>query len=188
MGAALAEAALAQGHEVVVVTGPVQVEYPAAAEVVTVDTTAEMLAAVLAHFPDCQGMIGAAAPCDYMPHRVSSAKIAKSGDPLRLELIETPDIVAAAAQSKRPGQWVVGFALETEDQRFRAIAKMQRKCCDMMVSNGPAAINALTNDVEILAADGTTIAKVSGNKRAVADAIIRAAAPLQDRYPHGRKT
>ena len=133
MGAALAAAALARGHGVTVITGPVSVDYPAAARVVPVDTTDQMLAAVLAEFPDHDGLIGAAAPCDYMPRRVRGEKIAKDGQPLSLELIETPDVVATAAARKRPDQWVVGFALETEDQRFRAIVKMQRKCCDMMV-------------------------------------------------------
>lgn len=185
MGAALAEAAIASGHEVTVVSGPVQVAYPASARVVVVDTTDEMLDAVMKHFPNCHGLIGAAAPCDYMPRKISSAKIAKSGQPLMLELIETPDIVATAAQSKRPDQWVVGFALETEDQRFRAIVKMQRKCCDLMVSNGPSAINATTNEVEILAADGSTIAFVTGEKELVAAAIIRATEPLQRQTKQG---
>jgi phosphopantothenoylcysteine decarboxylase/phosphopantothenate--cysteine ligase len=178
MGAALAEVATRRGHQVTVVSGPVAVEYPEAARVIRVDTTDEMLAAVLEHFPEHDGLIGAAAPCDYMPRRVSSGKIAKDGRPLMLELIETPDIVATAAQGKRPNQWVVGFALETEDQRFRAIVKMQRKCCDMMVSNGPSAINATDNEVEIIAADGTTLNVASGTKREVAEAIIRAAEPL----------
>ncbi len=179
MGAALVESALDRGHEVIVVTGPVQVSYSSAAQVVEVDTTDEMLQAVLKHFPSCDGLIGAAAPCDYMPHKISSDKITKSGQPIRLELIETPDIVATAAQGKLAHQWVVGFALETEDLRFRAIVKMQRKCCDMMVSNGPSAINSLTNEVEILAADGRTIAYVSGDKRTVANAIIQATETLK---------
>lgn len=181
MGAALVDSAIARGHEVVVVTGPVQVQYSSSAQVVAVDTTDEMLQAVLEHFPSCDGLIGAAAPCDYMPQRISSDKITKSGQPIQLELIETPDIVATAAQKKLPLQWVVGFALETEDLRFRAIVKMQRKCCDMMVSNGPSAINSLTNDVEILAADGTTIAYASGDKRTVANAIIQATETLHPR-------
>jgi phosphopantothenoylcysteine decarboxylase / phosphopantothenate---cysteine ligase len=181
MGAALADSALARGHEVVIVTGPVQVHYASAAQVVEVDTTDEMLAAVLKHFPGCDGLIAAAAPCDYMPRRICSEKITKSGQPIQLELVETPDIVAAAAQQKLPHQWVVGFALETEDLRFRAIVKMQRKCCDMMVSNGPSAINSLDNDVEILAADGTTLAYASGDKRTVANAIIQATETLNSR-------
>ena len=181
MGAALAEAAVAQGHQVTVITGPVAVEYPVAARVISVDTTDDMLAAVIEHFPHHDGLIGAAAPCDYMPHRVHSAKIAKDGRPLTLELIETADVVATAAQNKRNHQWVVGFALETEDQRFRAIVKMQRKCCDMMVSNGPAAINATTNSVEIISAEGATLAVATGSKREVAEAILRAAEPLMQR-------
>lgn len=178
MGSALAERALAHGHQVTLVSGPVAVAYPSEVQLVNVVTTDEMLAAVRELFPRHDGLIGAAAPCDYMPHRVHSAKIAKDGQPLQLELIETPDIVATAAQGKAAHQWVVGFALETEDQRFRAIVKMQRKCCDLMVSNGPAAINSLTNDIEILAADGSIIAAVSGDKLEVADAIIQATAPL----------
>ncbi|QDV22664.1 phosphopantothenoylcysteine decarboxylase domain-containing protein [Aureliella helgolandensis] len=174
MGQALAEAALEAGHDVTVVTGPVSIDYPAAATVIAVDTTDEMLNAVLELFPACDGLIGAAAPCDYMPHRISTEKLAKDGQPLELELIETADIVATAAATKKKHQWVVGFALETEDRRFRAIVKMQRKCCDMMVSNGPAAINSLTNDVEILASDGTTLAHVTGSKQVVAAAILKA--------------
>ncbi len=181
MGVALAEAAIAQGHHVTVVSGPVAVEYPTAARVIAVDTTDDMLAAVLEHFPQHDGLIGAAAPCDYRPHRVHAGKIAKDGRPLTLELIETADVVATAAHSKHSHQWVVGFALETEDQRFRAIVKMQRKCCDMMVSNGPSAINATDNSVEIIAADGSTLAVASGSKREVADAILRAAEPLMQR-------
>jgi len=178
MGAALVESAIRRGHEVILVTGPVQMLYSHEAKIVEVTTTDEMLQAVLEHFPECDGLIGAAAPCDYMPCRISSDKITKSGQPIQLELIETPDIVATAAQRKKPHQWVVGFALETEDLRFRAIVKMQRKCCDMMVSNSPSAINSLTNEVEILAADGMTIAAVAGDKGTVATAIIQATETL----------
>ena len=172
MGAALASAAIEAGHQVTIVSGPVHLNYPGNARVVFVTTTDEMLQAVEELFPSQDGLIGAAAPCDYMPRRVSSAKIAKSGEPLQLELIETPDIVATAAHNKKPHQWVVGFALETEDQRFRAIVKMQKKCCDIMVSNGPSAIDSADNEVEILASDGQTIAHVSGSKPAVAASIV----------------
>lgn len=172
MGSALAEAALERGHDVCVVSGPVSVTYPAAAVMEWVETTSDMLQAVLRLFPDFDGFIGAAAPCDYMPIRVSPQKIAKSGAPLQLELIETPDIVAAAASTKQPHQWVIGFALETEDKRFRTIAKMQRKFCDMMISNDASAINASENHVEILGRDGRLLASVEGSKLEVARAIL----------------
>ncbi len=110
-----------------------------------------------------------------MPVHVSPQKIAKSGAPLQLELIETPDIVATAAAKKLPGQWVVGFALETEDRRFRATVKMQRKLCDMMVSNDASAINSAENSVEILSRSGEVLSAIQGSKLDVARAILAAA-------------
>lgn len=175
MGCALAEAALALGHEVTIVSGPVAIEYPDAARLLWVDTTADMLQQVLEIFPHMDGLIGAAAPCDYMPVHVSPRKIAKSGEPLELKLVETPDVVAAAAAGKMPHQWVVGFALETEDQRFRATVKMQRKFCDMMVSNDASAINSDNNQVEILGRNGVLLLSIQGTKRQVAQAILEKA-------------
>ncbi|MFM8174180.1 MAG: phosphopantothenoylcysteine decarboxylase [Pirellulaceae bacterium] len=172
MGACLAQAAIDLGHQVIVVSGPVQVDYPAGALVVPVVTTQEMLAASQKHFADCDGMIGAAAPCDYMPRQVQSEKIHKTGQPLIMELVETPDIVATLACQRKPSQWVVGFALETEDVRFRAISKMQRKCCDLMVSNEASAMDALDNQVEILDRSGQVLQSVSGSKQMVATAIL----------------
>lgn len=174
MGCCLAASALNAGHQVTIISGPVHIDYPLEAKVVQVTTTGDMLQMVEQLFPYHDGLIGAAAPCDYMPRRVLTEKIAKDGKPLLLELVETPDIVATVAANKRQDQWVVGFALETEDQRFRAIVKMQRKCCDLMVSNGPSAIDSELNDVEIIAAGGTTICKVAGSKSQVADAIVQA--------------
>ena len=172
MGASLAAAACRLGHEVVVVTGPVQVSYPAEARVVEVVSTEDMLAAAGENFETCDGLIGAAAPCDYRPVKVESNKIAKTGDPLLLKLVETPDIVAALASQKRPDQWVVGFALETEDHRFRALAKMERKSCDLMVVNDPSAIDAAENQVEIFDRQGQLLAALSGPKHEVAEAIL----------------
>ncbi len=121
------------------------------------------------------GLIGAAARVITCPCTLARKKITKSGAPLQLELIETPDIVATAAGKKLPHQWVVGFALETEDRRFRAIVKMQRKLCDMMVSNDATAINSSENSVEILSRSGEVLAAVQGSKIEVARAILRAA-------------
>src|SRR5690606_14922342 len=71
MGAALAQAALDFGHEVVVVSGPVEVSYPRNLELVEVISTEEMLEASRTLFPNCDGMIGAAAPCDYRPIQIA---------------------------------------------------------------------------------------------------------------------
>lgn len=156
----------------VVISGPVAVDYPAQAEVVRVVTTDEMLQAAVEIFRSCDGAIGAAAPCDYMPRVVESQKISKTGHPLTIELIETADVVATLGQGKRDDQWVVGFALETEDQRFRAIVKLERKHCDLMVSNGPSAIDALENQVELLDHDGNVLATIAGSKEDVARQLL----------------
>jgi phosphopantothenoylcysteine decarboxylase/phosphopantothenate--cysteine ligase len=171
MGRALAGAALDRGHDVVIVSGPVAVEYPAPAEVVWVVSTEEMLAAASEAFDRCDGLIGVAAPCDYRPIRVESNKIAKTGAPLQLNLVETDDVVATLG-CRKGNRWVVGFALETEDHRIRALVKLERKCCDLMISNSTDAMNAARNRVEVLDADGTVVSQFSGPKEDVARGIL----------------
>ena len=100
MGKSLAHAALELGHAVTVVTGPVECDYPTAAKVVPVLSTEDMLAAAAAEFSDCDGLIGAAAPCDYRPVRVERHKIAKTGAPLELHLVETDDVRGDLGQQK----------------------------------------------------------------------------------------
>ena len=153
MGRCIATAAIEAGHEVCIVSGPVTIEYPAAAKVVPVMTTHQMLEACLVEFESSDGMIGVAAPCDYQPRSVADQKIKKTGEPLILEFVQTPDIVAHLGQNKRPDQWVVGFALETEDAHFQAITKLEKKSCDLVIVNGPEAMNSETNEVDILNPD-----------------------------------
>ena len=171
MGKALAEAAIAAGHEVVVITGPVEVAYPDSAEIHWITSTEEMLQVAHKEFNQCDGLIGAAAPCDYRPVRVESKKISKSGGPLLVELIETEDIVATLGSSKAR-RWVVGFALETEDHRLRALAKLEKKCCDLIVSNGVDAMRAVETQVEILDPTGNVILHTTGSKTVVARQIM----------------
>ncbi|HLA85697.1 MAG TPA: phosphopantothenoylcysteine decarboxylase [Thermoguttaceae bacterium] len=168
MGAALARAALGAGHEAVVVSGPVDVVYPRGAEVIRVVTTEEMLAACLGVFPTCDGVIGAAAPCDYRPVEVAEGKIAKDGQPLAVRLVETPDVVASLSEKKRAGQWIVAFALESEDHRARAVEKLRRKRCDLIVVNGPEAIDSRGTSVEVLDTRGEVLAAIRGRKTEVA--------------------
>jgi phosphopantothenoylcysteine decarboxylase / phosphopantothenate---cysteine ligase len=172
MGAALADAALRAGHEVAIVSGPVELEYPAAAEVVRVVTTDDMLEACLRIFPQCDGLIAAAAPCDYRPESVSPRKIRKTGEELTLRLAETPDIVARLSEIKTR-QWMVAFALETEDSHLRAMQKIQRKNCDLIVVNGPAAINAAFTKIDVLNRAGEIVLSTTGDKTQAASEIVR---------------
>ena len=173
MGRSLAAAALRQGHQVVLVSGPVQITYPDACQVVQVVSTEEMLTACADLFPECDGLIGAAAPCDYKPVEVADHKLRKTGEVLQLKLVETPDIMATLGGQKKAGQWTVAFALETDDARFRAITKLEKKFCDLVVLNGVSAIDSSQNDIEILDPGGTVVCSASGPKDQVAERILQ---------------
>jgi phosphopantothenoylcysteine decarboxylase/phosphopantothenate--cysteine ligase len=172
MGKALAEAALAAGHEVVIVSGPVEVRYPRAARVLPVVSTEDMLAACIEVFPECAGLIAAAAPCDYRPRVVATEKIRKTGTALDVHLVETPDIVARLGAIKT-SQWMVAFALETTDHRMRAMQKLERKKCDLIVANGPATMHSTRATVEVIDAAGHVLAAAAGSKRQVAKTVFR---------------
>jgi len=172
MGSALAAAGLAAGHEIIVVSGPVAQPYPDAAQVVPVVSTQEMLDACRAAFATCDGLIAAAAPCDYRPQTLATQKIRKTGQPLELRLVETPDIVAALGSQKRGAQWIVGFALETDDIQRRALAKLRAKNCDLIAANGPRAIDALSTRVRLLAPAGDLVAMLSGSKQRIARQLM----------------
>lgn len=171
MGAALAAATLEAGHEVVLVSGPVEIAYPQDVELHSVTSTEEMLMQCDALFDACEGMIGVAAPCDYRPEKIAPQKIAKTGDPLQVKFLETQDIVAHLGK-KKGKRWVVGFALETEDPRLRALVKLEQKNCDLMVLNGVEAMDAEDNTVEILEPSGKSIAAFRGKKSMVAHRIF----------------
>lgn len=171
MGAALAAAALGRGHRAVVVAGPSEVVYPTDCDLHRVETTEEMLETCLRLFRSCDGLIAAAAPCDYRPVTVAPRKIRKSNRPLVLELVETPDVVAALATS-RGAQWIVAFALETEDRHMLAMQKLERKSCDLIVVNGPAAMRSTQTSVEVLDRAGRIVLAATGEKTRVAENLL----------------
>ena len=82
-------------------------------------------------------------------------------------------VAATLGAQKRSGQWTVGFALETDDQRFRAITKLEKKNCDLIVLNGPQAMDSLQNEVEVLDPAGATAGEFRGSKEEVARGILR---------------
>lgn len=178
MGCALATAALAAGHEVVVISGPVSVTYPAAAEVISVVTTEEMLAASVKQFPTCEGVIGVAAPCDFSPRVVASEKIKKADGNLTLELVATSDIMKTLGELKQSHQWSVGFALETENGLANAVQKLRGKHCDLIVLNGADAIDSEVNSINVIDSTGESIRQFSGSKADAAAVIVEQIANL----------
>ena len=131
-----------------------------------------MLNACLEVFPACHGLIAAAAPCDYRPLVIAPHKIGKTGRPLRLELVETPDIVAPLAPSSSTNGWSPS-PWRRRTPRMRAMQKLERKSCDLIVLNGPAAVQAADTRVEVLGAAGQVLAALAGPKDEVAQGILR---------------
>jgi phosphopantothenoylcysteine decarboxylase/phosphopantothenate--cysteine ligase len=176
MGAALAAAAIAAGHRVSVVSGPVSVPYPARARVISVTTTREMLDACLAVLPDVDGVIAAAAPCDFEPAARQAGKIARQGRGLTLRLVPTVDIVATLVEQVRERadlcRWFVAFALEVGADHARAIAKLRRKQCDLIVVNDLPAVDATRTAVCVLDHQGE-VAAATGTKGAVARRLLK---------------
>lgn len=172
MGYALAAAALTAGHEVILVTGPVDLPPPVGCEVHAVETTAQMRDACVAAFPSCDGVIAAAAVCDYKPKQRITGKIAKTGEPVSIEMIETDDVLAELGQMK-DGHWVIGFALEAHNPRENALQKLRAKNCDWIVLNAPTAIGSESNTVELIDHSGSVVQHWSGTKTDVAGKLIQ---------------
>jgi phosphopantothenoylcysteine decarboxylase/phosphopantothenate--cysteine ligase len=173
MAKALAEAALARGHGVTIVSGPVQVAYPRKARVIPVVTTAEMLAACRSAVAGVDGVIAAAAPCDFEPVRRAPGKIPRTGTGLTLKLAPTTDVIATLARQRRPGQWFVAFALEPGADPRRACAKITAKNCDLIVVNDVSALESAQNAVAVYDAHHALVGAKRASKRAVAGWLLR---------------
>lgn len=171
MGYALSEACLALGAQVVLVSGPVDLRPPPGCEFHAVETTQQMRDLCVRLFPECCGVIAAAAVCDYKPKQRITGKIAKTGDPILIEMIETDDVLAELGAGKG-NRWVVGFALEATNARENALQKLRAKNCDWIVLNAPTAIGAETNSVELIDRRGIVVQSWSGVKSDVARQIV----------------
>ncbi len=172
MGYALAESALECGHEVVLISGPVDIKPPKGCEFHSVETTSQMKSVCHECFGKCDGVIAAAAVCDYKPVSRVQGKLAKTGGPVSFDMIETDDVLAELGQTKN-NHWIVGFALEAENARENALQKLRAKNCDWIILNNPSAIGSETNQVEILDHSGKVNASYSGSKTDVALKIIQ---------------
>lgn len=172
MGYSLAEAAVAAGHEVVLVTGPVDLPLPQKVQATRIETTDELREACVRLFPTCDGVIATAAVCDYRPLQRVQGKITKTGQPVTLELVETSDVLAELGDQKEH-RWVVGFALESQDPRTNAMRKLRMKKCDCIVLNDTSAISSPDNRVEILSPEAEMMAQMNGSKPDVAVGLIQ---------------
>lgn len=171
MGYALAAEAIRRGHEVVLVSGPVELEPPAGVELARVVSGEDMLEASLKHFHACDAAIMCAAVCDHRPARRAKGKAPKRTRPHRLTLEPTPDICATLGATKG-GRIVVGFALESDDGHARAEAKLRRKHCDAIVLNSPASVGAEATTIEVYAPESGWASPEGGGKARLAAYLI----------------
>jgi phosphopantothenoylcysteine decarboxylase/phosphopantothenate--cysteine ligase len=136
MGLAIAEELYARGAEVTLIMGPSSINLPAnGIKTVQVNTAEEMHKACTMQFERSDIGIMAAAVADYTPVRVAENKIKKTNDELTVELKRTKDILKSLGEKKISGQVLVGFALETNNEREYAMGKLKSKNADMVVMN-----------------------------------------------------
>jgi phosphopantothenoylcysteine decarboxylase/phosphopantothenate--cysteine ligase len=157
MGYAIAETALDAGHDVILISGPVNLAPPHKAKFISVSTSDEMFDAVHQYADSSDICVLCAAVADYKPAEVSSVKIKKCAAQVSLELIPTRDILESLGQRQNRQFLLVGFAAETDHLEANATRKLREKNCDMIVAND-ARIGMETdeNELLILFANGET--------------------------------
>jgi phosphopantothenoylcysteine decarboxylase / phosphopantothenate---cysteine ligase len=186
MGFALAEEAARRGAGVTVIAANVQLPRTIGISYVEVETAAELRAAALERFADCDVLVMAAAIADYRPAEAAPGKIDKERhEGLTLELVRTEDVLSELSGLRRPGQTLVGFAAEHGDRAIeRARAKLERKGLDLVVLNdisrGDIGFDSLENEVTIVdrAADRSVSRRSKGS---VAAAILDRVQELRGR-------
>jgi phosphopantothenoylcysteine decarboxylase/phosphopantothenate--cysteine ligase len=135
MGFAVAQALALQGAEVTLVTGPASVKIPDGITAIKVETAQEMADACIKTFKDSDITVMAAAVADYAPEKYSPGKIKKDKSDDNLKLVKTQDILSELGKRKNKKQFLVGFALETENETANAKKKLRDKNLDMIVLN-----------------------------------------------------
>ena len=153
MGYALAEEAHGRGAKVTLISGPSALTPPQGIDFHKVTTAQEMFDQVFNHYSQADIAIMSAAVADYTPKVVASEKIKKNEEEMTLTLVKNPDILKTMGERKQH-HWLVGFALETENEEENAKGKLQRKNLDMIVLNSlkdkGAGFQQDTNKIKII--------------------------------------
>ncbi len=176
MGYALAEAARDAGHEVVLVTGPVQLPVPPGVIVRRVETARQMYEAVESEIVHAEVAIFAAAVADYRPASIQAHKIKKAEPSLMLALERTEDILGSARGRFGFRGILVGFAAETERLIEHAQDKLTRKGCDLIIANDVSlpgiGFDSQENAVTLCLPGGQTVVMPQQEKSTLARSLI----------------
>lgn len=175
MGFSIAEECRRRGAEVTLVAGPTALQCDAAIRRVNVESAQEMYEACLPVFDTADAAILSAAVADFTPEQKAESKIKREADDLVLRLRPTHDIAKTLGQRKRPGQRLVCFALETNDEEANARGKLERKNADFVVLNSTripgTTFNADDNQIAVVTREGVR-AYPKKSKQEVASDII----------------
>ena len=182
MGFSIAEAAIEAGWNVDLVAGPVALEEPNGAILYPVMTAEEMFHQVDALFDACDVLIMTAAVCDFRPIMHQTHKEKKSDASMNIELERTADILKIMSERKAH-QTVVGFSAETRDVVSYATEKLVSKKLDYIVANEVGKLGsgfaADTNEVVLIAADGSSVKLGPCTKSAIAEELIQIVTPVK---------
>lgn len=178
MGFALANECAERGAEVILISGPTSqtISHPNIKQI-NVESAQEMFDTALKFFTEVDIAILSAAVADYRPETLSDVKIKRTEtDNLSITLVPNPDIAASLGNQKKPGQKMIGFALETNDEEENAQKKMIKKNLDFIVLNSlndtGAGFGYDTNKITILSAEGKKQSFALKTKKEVAKDII----------------
>jgi len=177
MGFALAEICLAKAWEVTLICGPTNLDlaHPNLT-IIPVFSAEDMLLAVQENWKNADIGIFSAAVSDYRPEKFESQKIKKTEKTINLQLLKNPDIISWASENRGAKQFVVGFALETNNALEFALNKLESKKMDMIVLNSmedkDAGFKKETNKITILDKNKVKYAFPAKSKREVANDII----------------
>lgn len=156
-GYAIAKAAKAMGANVILVSGPVQLEKIEEIQTIDVTSALDMFEAIKQNADKADYIIMAAAVSDYRPENIAEHKIKKSDDTIEMTFVKNPDILAYLGQHKTKKQIICGFAMETQDLDKNAKEKLEKKNCDMLIANNlfvsGAGFQTDTNIVSLLTKD-----------------------------------
>ncbi len=177
MGIAIAEALAAMGSNVTLVLGPSHEQtFHPLITIARVENAQQMYDASHRVFGEAGIAVLAAAVADFRPEEQSTGKIKKTGNELNLKLIKTNDILASLGKIKQPGQTLVGFALETDNELVNATAKLTGKNADMIVLNSlqdeGAGFGHDTNKVTLLMPGIAPVSLLLQSKADTAKAIV----------------
>ena len=156
-GYAIAKAAKAMGANVILVSGPVQLEKIEGIQTIDVTSALDMFETIKQNADKADYIIMAAAVSDYRPENIAEHKIKKSDDTIEMTFVKNPDILAYLGQHKTKKQIICGFAMETQDLDKNAKEKLEKKNCDMLIANNlfvsGAGFQTDTNIVSLLTKD-----------------------------------